>query len=47
MYVVTLRFAGERSRAAAHMEAHNAWLAAGFADGVFVMSGTLRPKTAA
>ena len=44
MYVVTLRFAGDRSRAAAQMEAHNAWLAAGFSDGVFVMNGTLQPK---
>lgn len=44
MYVVTLRFAADRSRAAAHMEAHKAWLARGFADGVFLMNGTLKPQ---
>ena len=44
MYVVLLRFGGDRASAARLMEAHNQWIEQGFADGVFLMVGTLQPN---
>ena len=43
MFLVQLRFAANRAAADRHMEGHKAWIARGFEDGVFVMSGSLRP----
>jgi uncharacterized protein YciI len=43
MYVVFLTFSAARDQAAAHMEGHKAWLAEGFAAGVFLMAGSLQP----
>ncbi len=43
MFIVTLTFTENRGKAAAHMAAHNAWLAQGFADGLFLASGSLLP----
>ena len=43
MYVVLLKFA-DRERAGQHMDGHNAWLARGFADGVFLLAGGLQPQ---
>jgi uncharacterized protein YciI len=40
MYVVLLKFA-DRSAATRHMAGHKAWLEHGFAEGVFVASGSL------
>lgn len=44
MFVMFLKFAENRDRAAAHMDAHNAWLKQGFDDGVFLLAGSLQPK---
>lgn len=44
MYVVTLKFAEQRAKAPQLMEAHNAWIRQGFEDGVFLMTGGLRPS---
>ena len=44
MFVVLLRFAANKAAAGDHMAAHNAWLARGFDDGVFVVAGSLQPK---
>ncbi|MBN9439824.1 YciI family protein [Bosea sp. (in: a-proteobacteria)] len=44
MFVILLRFSGEKDRAAELMGGHNAWLARGFADGVFLLAGSLQPK---
>ena len=44
MYIVLLTFAENRDRAADHMAGHNAWIASGFEDGVFLMAGSLKPK---
>ena len=44
VFVVTLRFTEQRHRAPALMDAHNAWLQRGFADGVFVLAGSLPDK---
>jgi uncharacterized protein YciI len=44
VYVVLLRFAEHRGATSQHMQAHNAWIAEGFADGVFVLVGSLQPS---
>jgi len=41
LFMVLLRFAAQRDRAAALMDAHKAWIAAGFEDGVFLLTGSL------
>lgn len=45
MFIVLLRFTDDRHRAAALMDAHNAWLHAGFDEGVFMLSGRLEPAS--
>lgn len=44
MFVILLRFSGEKDRAVELMGGHNGWLARGFADGVFLLAGSLQPK---
>lgn len=44
MFLVQLRFADDRSQAAQHMDGHKAWIARGFADGVFLLVGSLKPN---
>ena len=44
MFVVTLRFAANKAEASRFMDAHNAWISRGFDDGVFLMTGSLRPS---
>lgn len=44
MFVVLLRFASGKARAGEFMDGHNAWLKAGFDDGVFVLAGGLQPN---
>ena len=41
MFIVMLKFADNRARAGELMEDHNAWLARGFDDGVFLLAGSL------
>ena len=41
VFVVLLRFAAQRDRAPALMAGHTAWIEAGFADGVFALTGSL------
>ncbi len=41
MHVILLKFADNRSSAPQFMEAHNAWIAKGLADGVFLCVGSL------
>lgn len=43
MFVVTLRFSADKARAPQFMDGHNAWIRRGFEDGVFLMTGSLRP----
>lgn len=43
MFVVTLKFA-DKSKAAQHMEGHNAWIKRGFDDGFFLLVGSIRPN---
>ncbi len=41
MFVVLLKFGDDKARAGELMDGHNAWLARGFDDGVFVLAGSL------
>lgn len=41
MFVIYLKFTAEKARAAQVMEAHKAWLAQRFSDGVFLVAGSL------
>jgi uncharacterized protein YciI len=42
MFVVLLRFSGERSRASQFIEGHKEWIRRGFEDGVFLVVGSLQ-----
>ena len=44
MYVVLLKFAGNKANAGQFMEGHNNWIKRGFDDGVFLLVGNLQPK---
>ncbi len=44
MFIVLLRFSENAGKAAEAMDGHNAWLRRGFADGVFLLAGSLQPK---
>jgi uncharacterized protein YciI len=41
MFVILLKFAERRSRAAEFMEAHREWIRRGFDDGAFMLVGSL------
>lgn len=44
MFLIMLRFSDNKSAAAEYMQAHNAWIAKGFEDGVFLLTGSIEPK---
>jgi len=44
MYVVTLTFSDNKSRAGELMEGHKAWIQRGFDRGLFLMVGSLQPN---
>ena len=44
MFIVLLRFSDNAGKAAEVLDGHNAWLRRGFADGVFLLAGSLQPK---
>lgn len=44
MFIVLLKFSDNRAKAAEFMNGHNEWLRRGFADGVFLMAGSLKPN---
>jgi uncharacterized protein YciI len=43
MFIVFLRFSENKQQANALMAGHKQWLASGFADGVFLLAGSLKP----
>lgn len=43
MFIVFLRFSSNKSSAPQHMDGHKAWIKRGFADGVFLLAGSLEP----
>lgn len=42
MYVVLLRFSANMAQAPEHMDAHQAWIQRGIADGVFLLVGSIQ-----
>ena len=45
MFIVVLRFSDNKARAADFMEGHKQWLKRGFDDGVFLLSGSIQPRS--
>lgn len=43
MFVVLLKFTGNKGRASQFMEGHKEWIRRGFEDGVFLLVGNLQP----
>lgn len=44
MFIVLLKFSGNKSQASQRMEGHKKWLKRGFDDGVFLLAGSLQPN---
>jgi uncharacterized protein YciI len=44
MFVVLLKFSGNKGRANQFMEGHKDWIKRGFDDGIFVLAGSLQPN---
>jgi len=44
MFVVLLRFSGNKGRAGQFMEGHKEWIKCGFDEGVFLLVGNLQPN---
>lgn len=44
MFIVLLKFSDHKSNAGQFIQGHNDWLRRGFDDGVFMLSGSLRPN---
>ena len=44
MFVVLLRFSGNKGQAGRFMESHNEWIKRGFDDGIFLLVGKLQPN---
>ena len=44
MFVVLLKFSGNKGRAGQLMEGHKQWIKRGFDDGVFLLVGNLQPN---
>jgi uncharacterized protein YciI len=43
MFIVLLKFAGNKGQAGHFMEGHKAWIKRGFDEGVFLLVGSLQP----
>ena len=44
MFIVLLRFSGNKTQAGQFMEGHKAWIKRGMDDGVFLLVGSLQPN---
>ena len=44
MFIVLLKFSENKSKAEELMEGHKEWIGKGFADGVFLLVGSLQPN---
>ena len=44
MFIVLLKFSGNKSQAGQFMEGNKAWIKRGFDDGVFLLVGSLQPS---
>ncbi len=43
MFVVALRFSANKAQAPNLIQAHNDWIKRGFDDGIFLLTGSLKP----
>ncbi|WHI46455.1 YciI family protein [Microbulbifer sp. JMSA004] len=43
MFIILLKFSEKKAHAAKYMPDHKAWLQKGFDDGVFLLSGSIKP----
>lgn len=44
MFVIQLKFSTNKANAGLFMGGHNAWLKEGFANGTFLLAGSIQPK---
>jgi uncharacterized protein YciI len=44
MFIVLLKFSGNKAQAGRFMEGHKEWIKRGFDDGVFLVAGSLQPS---
>lgn len=44
MFIVLLKFSGNKSKAAQFMDRHRDWIKRGFDDGIFLLTGNLQPS---
>ena len=44
MFVVLLKFSGNKSQVSQFMEGHNEWIKRGIDDGIFLLVGSLQPN---
>jgi len=44
MFIVLLKFSGNKGQAGQFMQGHNDWIRRGFEDGVFLLVGSLQPN---
>lgn len=44
MFIVLLKFSGNKGQAGQFMDGHKAWIKRGFEDGVFLLAGSLQPN---
>ena len=44
MFIVLLRFSGNKDQAGRFMEGHKEWIKRGFDDGVFLLVGSIQPN---
>lgn len=44
MFIVLLKFSDNKSQAGQFMDGHNEWIKRGFADGIFLLVGSLQPN---
>jgi len=44
MFIVLLKFSGNKGQASQFMEGHKEWIKRGFDDGVFLLVGNLQPN---
>jgi uncharacterized protein YciI len=45
MFIVILGFSANKAQAGKFMEGHKSWLQRGFDEGVFLLSGSIRPSS--
>lgn len=44
MFIITLTLTDKKSPAKEYMAAHNEWISNGFAEGIFLLVGSLKPQ---